>query len=231
MPLRRVAGGRRPRRRWPQRGIVVRPRPLVRRLARVSPEIKYQLVQLNASVGTGGGAGAIFNAFIPAQGTSAVTRIGDRCRCVGVDISIDILGNTLATLATGIVEANAVRIIVGYSSNQAYANAVSASPFEGDYFDALSVTDHFSGLKDINTDIVTLLDKVYCENTCGTQFVRSELAKAKLKCSVPLKFAPGTTVVMQGSVFVYLVSKASSAFATMGTMDCRGTIKFRFTDD
>lgn len=225
-----IRSARRTRR--PQsRQIVVRPRRGVPRLHRISPEIKYQNVQLLAAVGSSSGTGSIFNSFLPGQGNSANARIGDRCRCIGVELDLDFFMNVTATVAVPLVDDNAIRVIIGYSSNQAYGNAVSPALFEGDYFDASAGSDLVGAMKDLNTDIYTLHDKVYGINMVGSNTKRSDKCKSRVKCSVPLKFTPGSTILMQGSVFVWLACRTNAAFVTNQTCDVRGNVKFKFTDD
>lgn len=225
-----IRASRRQRRRQP-RTMVVRPRRGVPRLARISPEIKYQTIFLSAAVGPSSGAGSIFNAFLPAQGVNSGQRIGDRCRCVGVEYNLDFFMNTASTIVTPLVDDNAVRVIIGYASNQAYGNAVTPALFEGDYFDASSGGDLFAAIKDLNTDIYTLSDRVYGQNLVGTNSHRQENGRVRVKANVPMKFTPGSTVLMQGSVFVWMACKTVGAFITPQLLDVRGNLKFKFVDD
>lgn len=231
MVNRRVASTGRNRRRRAQ-GIVVYPRRgNLPRLARLSPEIKYQLVQIGAAIGPNAAGGSIFNCAIPGQGASATTRVGDKCRIIGVEVNMEFFLNFTGIVGAPNPDNNHVRMIVFWSPSQTLTNG-SAATFEGDYFDPSTVSDLLIATKDLNTDIRTLHDGLYGVNDAGSLYARTAHMNKRWKCNVPLKFTPGTTVGLHGSVGVWMCSiNAIGAGLPSVGVNCRGMFKFKFLDD
>jgi len=189
---------------------------LVRRMAfvpKVVPEAKYITTWYSATgIGNTGANGSfIWSPTMPAQSTTATTRIGDRLKF----LSLVIKGYFITPDTQTAASCKTVVRCIAFKSEDPAAGSYTAAGLEALFWDNNSTNSYTNSLYFPCLDVNILHDRTSGFTATGSANTASGGRIWPIDVQIPVnqlvKFAPGTQTLRSGSVNVYMVSNSATA--------------------
>lgn len=204
---------------------------LSKRVRSLQPEKKYFLVSLAAAVGYSNANGSIWNACLPAIGSSAQNRLGDKIRVIGYEYNLNFTLNL--NPVTGTNDSCVVRTILVDSADELFSNG-SPATLEGEAFDldvvAGTITQMTTSTRAFQSSARFARDDVTGMNISGGSSQRNWFLRRTGKLDRVIHFTPGTTTAAKGSVGIYIASTATTLTPATIKPYVNGCVKFIYTD-